>query len=79
MKPSGELTSSDSRIHLRLRNAADNATLRLLTLTGQAIDGKIERRQDDVEVLLQRPLPLGVYLLEVQSNGQKRVVNVLIR
>ncbi|ARK09331.2 T9SS type A sorting domain-containing protein [Fibrella sp. ES10-3-2-2] len=71
--------TSDSRIHLRLRNAADNATLRLLTLTGQAIDGKIERRQDDVEVLLQRPLPLGVYLLEVQSNGQKRVVNVLIR
>ena len=65
------------RIHLRLRNTADVA-IRLMTLAGQPIDSKLESRFNETDLILQRPLPTGVYLLEVQTNGQKRIRKVMI-
>ncbi len=67
-----------NRIHLRLRNA-DNAVVRLLTLAGQPVEGKLERMLDEADLVLQHPLQAGMYLLEVQTNGQKRISKVLIR
>lgn len=67
-----------TRIHLRLWNA-DDAALRLLTLTGQPVESRLERRLGEADLIPLRPLPSGVYLLEVQTNGQKRVNKVLVR
>jgi hypothetical protein len=53
--------------------------VRLLTLTGQPIESKLERLMDEADLVLQHPVPAGVYLLEVQTNGQKRITKVLIR
>ena len=66
------------RIHLRLWNA-DDATVRLLTLAGQLIESRLERRLSEADLTPRHPLPTGVYLLEVQTNGQKRVSKVLVR
>lgn len=67
-----------SRIHLRLWNV-DDVTVQLLTLTGQSINSRLERRLSDADLIPQLPLPSGVYLLEVQTSGQKLVSKVLVR
>lgn len=67
-----------TRIHLRLWNAND-ATIRLLTLMGQSISIRLERQSDETDLIPLHPLTAGVYLLEVQINGQKRVNKVLVR
>lgn len=67
-----------TRIHLRLWNA-DDAALRLLTLTGQPVESRLERRLGEADLIPLRPLSSGMYLLEVQTNGQKRVNKVLVR
>ena len=67
-----------ARIHLRLWNA-DDATVRLLTLTGQPIDSRLERRLGKADLILQRPLPTGVYLVEVLASGRRLVSKVLIK
>lgn len=68
-----------ARIHLRLWNA-DDATVRLLNLMGQAIDSRLERRLGDVDMIPQRPLSTGIYWLEVQTkDGQKLVSKVVVR
>lgn len=67
-----------ARIHLRLWNA-DDATVQLLTLMGQSVDSRLERRLGEADLIPQRPLMVGVYLLEVQVNGQKLVSKVIIR
>ena len=70
--------ANPARIHLRLWNA-DDAAVRLLTLMGQPIDSRLERRLGEANLIPQQPLPTGIYLLEVQTNGQKLVNKVLIR
>ena len=67
-----------TRIHLRLWNAND-AIVRLLTLTGQTIDSRLERRLGDVDLIPQHPLPTGVYLVEVQIEERKLVSKVVVR
>ena len=67
-----------TRIHLRLWNA-DDATVRLLTLAGQPISTRLERRLGDADLIPQHPLPTGVYLVEVQVEGRKLVSKVLVR
>jgi hypothetical protein len=70
--------SNPARIHLRLWNA-DNAAVRLLTLTGQVIDSRMERGSGEADLIPQHPLPTGTYLVEVQTQGQKRVSKVIVR
>ena len=67
-----------ARIHLRLWNAND-AIVRLLTLTGQTIDSRLERRLGDVDLIPQYSLPTGVYVVEVQTEGRKLVSKVVVR
>ncbi|GAB3642925.1 T9SS type A sorting domain-containing protein [Spirosoma arcticum] len=67
-----------ARIYLRLWNA-DDATVRLLSLVGQVISGKLERESGKAEWIPTNALPTGMYLLEVQTNGQKLVSKVLVR
>ena len=67
-----------ARIHLRLWNA-DDATVRLLTLAGQVISGKLERESGKADWIPEGALPIGMYLLEVQTNGQKLVSKVLVK
>jgi hypothetical protein len=66
-----------SRIHLRLWNA-DEATIELRTLTGQRIDTSLQRRPGEADLIPHHPLPTGIYLLELRTNGQRRVCTVLV-
>jgi hypothetical protein len=66
------------RIHLRLWNAND-AIVRLLTLTGQVIGGQLERQSGDVNWIPDFALPPGLYFLEVLTKGQRRVNRVVVR
>jgi hypothetical protein len=70
--------SNPARIHLRLWNA-DDAAVRLLTLTGQLIESRLERGSGEADLIPQHPLPTGAYLVEVQTQGQKRVSKVIVR
>ncbi|GAB2604651.1 T9SS type A sorting domain-containing protein [Spirosoma areae] len=70
--------ASPDRIHLRLWNA-DDATVRLLTITGQPINCQVERQPGQADLLIEHPLPAGLYWLAVQINGKKRVISLLIR
>lgn len=70
--------SHPGRIHLRLWNA-DDATVRLLTLAGQFIDSQLEWISGEVNLIPLHPLPTGTYLVEVQTQGQKRVSKVIVR
>ncbi|MBC3784276.1 T9SS type A sorting domain-containing protein [Spirosoma utsteinense] len=67
-----------ARIHLRLWNASD-ASVRLLTLTGQFIPCRLDRRLSEADLIPQHPLSTGIYWLEIQADGRKRVSRVLIR
>lgn len=66
------------RIHLRLWNA-DDAEVRLLTPTGQVIGSRLERQSGEVDLVPERVLPAGLYLLEVQTKGERRISRVLVR
>ena len=67
-----------ARIHLRLWNA-DDAIVRLLTLTGQLITSRLERRLGEVDLIPQQPLLPGIYLVEVLTSGRRLVLKVLIK
>lgn len=67
-----------NRIHLRLWNA-DTAIVRLLNVLGQSISGELERTPGEADFLPAQPLPTGLYFLEVITNGQRRVLRVLVR
>lgn len=66
------------RIHLRLWNAND-ATVQLLTMTGQSIGTQLERRLGDADLIPLHPLAAGVYLVEVRTEGRKSVSKVMVR
>lgn len=67
-----------ARIHLRLRNA-DDAIVRLWTMAGQAVESRLERRSGEADLIPSHPLPSGIYFVEVQTGGQKRISKVLVR
>ena len=68
-----------ARIHLRLWNT-DDATVRLLTLTGQLIGTRLERRLGDGNLIPAHPLTAGVYLIEIQTvDGERVVSRVVVR
>ncbi len=67
-----------ARIHLRLWNA-DDATVRLLSPTGQAVGGQLNRLPGEADFQPTHPLPTGLYWLEVTTNGQRRTMNVFVR
>lgn len=65
-------------IHLRLWNA-DDASVRLLTPTGQAVGGQLVRTPGEADFRPAYPLPAGLYWLEVSHNNYRRRLTVLIR
>lgn len=65
-------------IHLRLWNA-DQATIRLISSTGQVINSRLERQPGEADLLFDQPLPTGLYWLEIQLDGQKRTLKLLVR
>lgn len=70
--------ASSNRIHLRLWNA-DDAIIRLFTMTGQTINTRMERGAGEANLIVDQPLPAGLYFLEVTLNGSKRTIAVLIQ
>ena len=71
--------ASPDRIHLRLWNA-DDAIIRLLTMTGQPVGSRLERGAGEADLIAEQPLPAGLYFLEVTLyDGQKRTNTVLVR
>ena len=70
--------ASPDRIHLRLWNA-DDAIIRLLTLTGQAVNGRLERGSGEADLIVEQTLRAELYFLEVTLQGKKRIISVLIR
>ncbi|CAN5584884.1 hypothetical protein BH09BAC4_BH09BAC4_39690 [soil metagenome] len=70
--------STAVRIHLRLWNA-DDAVIQLRTTTGQTISGRLERQAGEADFVVDQPLSGGLYWLDVQTNGQKKVIKVLVR
>ncbi|SFD15351.1 T9SS type A sorting domain-containing protein [Spirosoma endophyticum] len=69
--------STAVRIHLRLWNAGD-AVIQLRTTTGQTISGRLERQAGEADFVVDQPLSCGLYWLDVQTNGQKKVIKVLV-
>ncbi len=71
--------ASPDRIHLRLWNA-DDAIIRLLTMTGQPVSSRLERGAGEADLLVEQPLPAGLYVLEVTLySKQKRTSTLLVR
>lgn len=70
--------ASPDWIHLRLWNA-DDATIRLLTPTGQPISGRLERQPGEADLFFDQSLSPGLYWVEVQTNKRKQTIKVLIR
>ncbi|GAB4035799.1 hypothetical protein GCM10028809_45780 [Spirosoma gilvum] len=70
--------ASPDRIHLRLWNA-EAATVRLLTGMGELVNGRLEKQEGEADFIVDQTLPTGLYWLEIQTNGQRKVVKVLIR
>jgi hypothetical protein len=66
------------RVHLRLWNA-DDASIRLLTTTGQSVSGQLLRTSGEAEFHPVQPLPVGLYWLEITTNNQRRTLMVLVR
>ncbi len=66
------------RIHLRLWNA-DDASIRLLNLTGQSVSGQLQRTPGEADFRPAQPLPAGFYWLEVTTNNLRRTLMVLVR
>ena len=67
-----------ARIHLRLWNA-DAGSVRLLTLSGQLVESRLERRPGEADLIPQDPLTAGLYWVDVQTNGQRRVSKVVVK
>lgn len=70
--------ASPTRIHVRLWNA-DEPTIQLVSLTGQIVTGRIDRKPGEADLIFDQPLPAGLYWLEVYEKGQKQTFTVLIR
>jgi hypothetical protein len=70
--------ASPNRIHLRLWNA-DGAIVRLLTVTGQVMTGRLERQSGGADLLFDNPLPTGLYWLEMQLNERRQLIKVLVQ
>ncbi|MBN8822752.1 MAG: T9SS type A sorting domain-containing protein [Spirosoma sp.] len=70
--------ANPDRIHLRLWNA-DGATVRLVTRTGQAIAGRLEYQSGEADFIVERPLSAGLYWLDIQTNSQRKVIQVMVR
>ena len=70
--------ATNDRIHLRLWNA-NEVNIRLLTMTGQSINGQLQRAPGEADFFPVQPLPVGFYWLEVTTNSQRRTLTVLIR
>ena len=70
--------ANPDRIHLRLWNA-NEATVRLLTMTGQVVSGRLERQSGEADLIFEQPLPTGLYWLDVWINGHRQITNVLVR
>ena len=70
--------ASPSRIHLRLWNASD-VSLRLITLMGQPVKGRLEWQPGEADLLFDQPLPVGLYWLVVETGGQMRTMKVLVQ
>ena len=66
------------RIHLRLWNA-DDASVRLLTITGQSVSGQLQRTPGEADFRPDQSLPLGFYWLEITTTDQRRTLLVLVR
>ena len=67
-----------NRIHLRLWNA-DDACVRLLNGLGQVVVGRIDYSPGAADFLPSQPLGVGLYWMEVITNGQRRTIPVLVR
>ncbi|GAB3999257.1 hypothetical protein GCM10028807_48970 [Spirosoma daeguense] len=70
--------ASIGQIHLRVWNVS-NATIQLLTLTGQPINGRLEYQQGEADFIPDQPLLPGFYLLVVRINGQLKVSKILVQ
>lgn len=70
--------ASPSRIHVRLWNA-DDANIRLLSPSGQVLNGRIDRQPGEADLIFEDPLPSGLYWLVVDVKGHRQTFTVLIR
>ena len=70
--------ANPDRIHLRLWNA-EGTTVQLLTRTGQTVLGRLEVQAGEGDFLVDQPLAVGLYWLVVQTNSQRKVIEVLVR
>ncbi|GAB2529403.1 T9SS type A sorting domain-containing protein [Spirosoma aerophilum] len=66
------------QIHVRLWNA-DDAAIRLLTVTGEVVQGQVVRKPGEADLFFAQPLPVGAYWLDVRTTNGRQVVAVLIR
>ncbi len=66
------------RIHLRLWNA-DGATVRLLNVRGQTIQGQLNRTPGEADFRPAQPLVAGLYVLEVLTQHKRQVLRVLVK
>ena len=66
------------RVHLRLWNA-DDASVRLLTITGQPVNGQLMRTPGEADFRPAQPLSAGFYWLEVTTKNLRRTLMVLVR
>ncbi|MBD2756201.1 T9SS type A sorting domain-containing protein [Spirosoma sp. BT704] len=70
--------ANPDRIHLRLWNA-DSAVIQLFDAMGQPVNLRLERQPGSADLLFNHPLTPGIYWINVQMNGQKQTIKVLIR
>ena len=69
--------ATTDNIHLRLWNV-DDAVIQLRTTTGQTIPGRLERQSGEADFIVDQPLLPGLYWLEIQTKGQRKVIKVLV-
>lgn len=67
--------ANTDRIYIRLWNA-DDATVRLLSSTGQVMNGHLVKRPGEADLIFEQPLLPGLYWLEVQSKGRRQTIAV---
>ncbi|WP_245859686.1 T9SS type A sorting domain-containing protein [Spirosoma aerolatum] len=70
--------ANPDRIHLRLWNA-EGATMHLVTRTGQAVSGRLERQSGEADFIVEQPLTAGLYWLDIQTNNHRKVIQVMVR
>lgn len=66
------------RIHLRLWNA-DDAVIQLRTTSGRVIGARLERQLGEADLVPEHTLPPGLYWLEIQTRGQRRISKIVVR